>query len=551
MESSTARQTPRWASEKLCGCTIPDPNFPKPAISFSNIIPEAPVQSHYDPLVPPLTVDNLAPFKTWKKLGNDRYSDCVPVTWANMRRLVTSRLTGREAYPSMSQVMELYKNFNPEIGQDDGAGIQDTLKYLVDHGGPDGVQAIAFAKVKVTQSLEDIRKALAIFGSIWIGISVYDPNRDEFDYRQPWTAQNEKGWEGHSALVGGYTSDGNLRIVTWGGVAQLTNECALSQIYEAWVVVWPEHLSSRRFMRGVDLTQLSREYEILTNSTPLCLRSSLNRVHYILPEDKKFSEKFLVMHTIIPDIETVSQASFNGQPVPAITPISMQRSLTGCLLVDNDDLYHIRTKDTASDFVEVTRALGPSYYDLEYDQPMVTLFKSRPDQQGVFTIDNGDLYFVQTRKTSSGFIEVYFAPQEQLFQNIERYVTAFPVLQDSADVYKCTVRGGDLYLLEVNSGQNTSALQIRCARGNANYSKASTTSQVIKAPFNPVSETLHIASNGDLYVIQSAATTSGKIEIKIAQAQNNYASFLHFTTSIEIKQSANVAQETIETNWMV
>ena len=48
-------------------------------------------------------------------LGNDQYGDCVAVTWANLRRLVTALLTGNPVYPDLAQVEALYKTQNPEF----------------------------------------------------------------------------------------------------------------------------------------------------------------------------------------------------------------------------------------------------------------------------------------------------------------------------------------------------------------------------------------------------------------------------------------------------
>lgn len=547
----------------FCGCYIPD--SPGPAIQFAHLVAETSVQPKLEPLVLPSAADYLAPFSTWKKLGNDRYANCVPVTWANMRRLVTSKLTGREVYPSMHQVMELYRTQNPNFDPKQGVAIQDLLKYLVDNGGPDGVRAIAFAEVKITENLDEIRQALAIFGSVWVGLQVKTSNRDEFDYRQPWTpptSSNEPP-ESHSVLVGGYSDNSSLKLVTWGQTVQVTKEFAANRMVEAWVVVWPEHLASRRFMKGVNLNQLRNEFEKLTN-TPLKLpKPSLNHVHYILPPPEKPSDHvyyilpppekpskkflFLEINTIVTASADSSQATYSAPPVLAITPI-LNKNVSGRdLLVDNGDLYHIRT-ETAEDFVEVIRVPGPAFYESEYDKPIVTAFRSKLVANGVFTIDNGDLYFIKMKNTSSGFIEVYFAPCEQHFQTIQRYVTGF---EASVTADKFTISGGDLYLINKDNQQDASSLRIRCLRGNANYLGDSKTSQSVAVPFKFGSEIINIGANGDLYMIKSANTESKKVEVWIAQAENNYAHLSPYTTGVEAQQELGVTQATSQITWIV
>ena len=47
----------------------------------------------------PVAADYLARLAAWQMLGNDVAGDCVAVTWANVRRLL-SFIAGAEAYPS-------------------------------------------------------------------------------------------------------------------------------------------------------------------------------------------------------------------------------------------------------------------------------------------------------------------------------------------------------------------------------------------------------------------------------------------------------------------
>jgi hypothetical protein len=297
----------------------------------------------------------------------------------------------------------------------------------------------------------------------------------------------------------------------------------------------------------VNLNRLRSEFEKLTGSSLAPLKPSLNRVHYILPHEQQSSKKFLEIHTIAPDDAASLQATYSPLPVSAITPISKKNALRGTLLVDNGDLYLIRTIETSNDFVEVTRVGGPAYYELEYEQPIVTAFKSTLENQGVFTIDNGDLYFIKTKGTSSGFIEVYFAPNEQLFQVIQRYVTGF---KDSVTADRFTISGGDLYLI-IKGNEHPASLQICCARGNANYLGDSNTCQPTAVPFGMVSEALNIGSNGDLYMIKSADTASKKVEVWIAEAQNNYTHLSQYTTNVGAQQGLSATQATSTTTWIV
>jgi hypothetical protein len=244
-----------------------------PALRFESFLRTA-VPDH------PAREDYLAKLSGWQMLGNDVAGDCNAVTWANTRRLVTSALT-TENYPSQAQVWQFYQTQNPGFdpnGSKDGHGpgsnddqgmdIQTGLEYLHGTGGPDGVNAVAFAKVDPTNKAE-VEAALAIFGGLWLGIQVLDANQEEFAKGKAWTDVAGSPIDGgHAILGGGFTPD--VRFITWAketefgrtfwnGVVQGT-----PLVEEAWVVIWPEHLGTAGFEQGIDQAQLAADYRALT-----------------------------------------------------------------------------------------------------------------------------------------------------------------------------------------------------------------------------------------------------------------------------------------------
>jgi hypothetical protein len=210
----------------------------------------------------PANADYLAELSGgWQMLGNDTYSDCVAVTWANARRLVTTML-GTASYPSMDDVIAVYKTQNPGFPADDnGMDIQTLLEWLVANPGPDGVQAVGFAAVNVKDPAE-VKAAIALFGYVWTGINVLDVNQQEFS-----DSQLDGG---HSILTGGYGTPGagplggDERFVTWAQETSFTDAFWQHEAEEAWVVIWPEHLASKTFLAGVDLAALAADYQEIT-----------------------------------------------------------------------------------------------------------------------------------------------------------------------------------------------------------------------------------------------------------------------------------------------
>jgi hypothetical protein len=230
----------------------------------------------------PAAADYLARLAGWEMLGNDRAGCCVSVTWANVRRLV-SFIAGAEYYPSQDEVWQVYKTQNPHFDPDgdpnvDGPGssadggmdIQTLLEYLAKHGGPDGVKALAFAKVDPS-SPDEIKAAISIFGFVWTGIVVQNGNMQDFNDGRPWDYHRSSPDDGgHSVITGGYGAPGggplggDERFITWAEETSFTDRYWSRKVEEAWVVVWPEHLEHPAFQDGVDLAALAADYEALT-----------------------------------------------------------------------------------------------------------------------------------------------------------------------------------------------------------------------------------------------------------------------------------------------
>lgn len=230
----------------------------------------------------PAAVDYLARLADWQMLGNDAAGDCVAVTWANVRRLV-SFIAGAENYPTQDQVWEVYRTQNPHFdpngdpnvngpgsSADGGMDIQTLLEYLHKAGGPDGKKVLAFAKVDPS-SADEVKAAISIFGFVWTGIVVQDANMQDFNDSKPWDYHRSSPDDGgHSVITGGYGAAGNgqlggdERFITWAQETSFTDRYWSRKVEEAWVVIFDEHLEHPAFQEGVDLAALAADYTALT-----------------------------------------------------------------------------------------------------------------------------------------------------------------------------------------------------------------------------------------------------------------------------------------------
>lgn len=247
-----------------------------PALRFASLMAKQ-VPPH------PRHEDYLATLAGWQMLGNDSVGDCNAVTWANMRRLVTATLS-TENYPSQDEVWQFYRTQNPGFdpngsahgdgpgsSHDNGMDVQTGLEYLHAHGGPDGVKVVAFAKVDQT-NMSEVEAALAIFGSLWLGITVLEANQQEFSEGKPWSDVKGSPVDGgHAILGGGYVPQ--VKFITWATETEFAKSFWAGKaldgtplVEEAWAVIWPEHLGTKQFEAGIDLDALKTDYQAITGS---------------------------------------------------------------------------------------------------------------------------------------------------------------------------------------------------------------------------------------------------------------------------------------------
>ncbi len=229
-----------------------------PSIRLSRILKSGAVPTH------PVAIDYASKLLNWLMLGNDQYGDCVAVAWANITRLVTAFLS-TEDYPTLDQVIAVYKTQNPNFPADDnGMDIQTLLEYLSKNPDPAGRNLIAFASVDFTNP-DEVEAAVGIFGEVMLGCTVNQNNMDEFNSGQPWSYDPASPLlGGHAVLMGGYDSAMGYRFNTWAQETSMDLSFIKNQIQEAWVMIYPEHLGTKQFIDGIDMATLAADYKALT-----------------------------------------------------------------------------------------------------------------------------------------------------------------------------------------------------------------------------------------------------------------------------------------------
>ncbi|RFU79395.1 hypothetical protein TARUN_2850 [Trichoderma arundinaceum] len=496
------------------GCIIPD-ELP-PAVEFSKIRTLAAENLLFDtaaaavakPVSIPPTVDYLSPFGKWNMLGNDTFGDCNAVAWANTRRLVTAKLGHKEVYPTLEQE-------------------------LVKKGGPDGVKALAFARVNPA-NLNEVHAALAIFGFLWLGIRIFRPqNDDEHRQKHAWTipATKTPGAGGHAIMAGGYLP--NVKIVTWGGVSELSQEYwkgwagttpVEQPVFECYVVVWPKHLGTRSFMVGINLQQLEAEWKLLSKEK---INFPAMRHHsvYLFHSDGRGDSNIEI-------IKADAAQGYNSVSTRVRSPVARDLHYNGRWRVESGDVYFFQHDKTPSGRIELKRMQASAGYG-QFDLQLATPFSFDDAHHGEFCIDNGDLYFIKKTDCTgpSTPIEIYWAEHGKGSQNPTKYVTGYDCHDywsyGGADIF---IRGRDLYIVR-GAGTASGRLEIFTAKGSADFAPSSNAHFV--TPFTPDQyQTLgafDIGLNGDLYFLQRSGTANKKVELRITTAASGYQQSEHYT----------------------
>lgn len=234
----------------------------RPAIMFANVWTGA-VPTH------PLVVDYLSVVRDWNILGNDQWGDCGPVSVANQRALTSKALTGVEHYPSLDDVLDLYRRSgNPNFPADDNGVDMQQMLGEVHRNGIAGKKCVAYAKVNVN-NLDEVRAAIAIFGGLLLGVDLDVVQQSQTDTTKVWDfIPNSAPWGGHAVLAASYTSATNrspdIGVESWAEIIGLTDAFWNAQTVEAWAVIWPENLGTTQFLSGVNLQALAQDYKRLT-----------------------------------------------------------------------------------------------------------------------------------------------------------------------------------------------------------------------------------------------------------------------------------------------
>jgi hypothetical protein len=187
--------------------------------------------------------------------GNDRYGDCTMAGVAHNETLYNG-LIGKRYIPAAEDVIKTYLDLSG--GQDNGLVMLDVLKYWKNHG-INGHKILGFAKIGVHDT-DNVKRAITMFGSIYLGFQVQENAIPDFEAHKPWEPGEPDGG-GHCVDDPEYDENFHT-LITWGNLQKGTWPWWNQMVDEAYGVI-PEEAEDPNFAPGFDIATLLRDLDLI------------------------------------------------------------------------------------------------------------------------------------------------------------------------------------------------------------------------------------------------------------------------------------------------
>jgi hypothetical protein len=198
------------------------------------------------------------------------------------------------------------------------------------------------------------------------------------------------------------------------------------------------------------------------------------------------------------------------------------------------DLFYIKVRNTGSGKIELHRATARSGYK-SFSVQTPTAFELFDGDRGTWSVDDGDLYFIKTRSTGSGNIEVHRASRSDYLNYDLHQATSLPDFE--ADNGTWTIVGKKLYFIKYRNTRRRN-VEVHILDPSDGYQEE----RLLTTWFNIYDAdngTWDIGANGDLYFIKTTNAESGKIEVHVATASSKYQDVSHYASWVSQADGAN------------
>jgi hypothetical protein len=206
---------------------------------------------------PPQNVDRASRVATWPMYKNDVWGCCTIAGIAHMLGAQATYAKGAELTYDDAEIATAYEGvcpgFDPATdANDNGAVMSDVLAYMASTGLMPGTSVADQHKITAYAQLRDmspanLKLAMYLFGSVYIGVNLPQSAQEQFSRGEPWTYQ--KGSRiagGHCVVLQKDTPAfvNEFTAISWGAAVRVQDKWLATYMMEAWVAITPAWFQS-------------------------------------------------------------------------------------------------------------------------------------------------------------------------------------------------------------------------------------------------------------------------------------------------------------------
>ncbi|WP_437494943.1 N-acetylmuramoyl-L-alanine amidase [Sorangium sp. So ce1014] len=232
---------------------------------------------------------------------------------------------------------------------------------------------------------------------------------------------------------------------------------------------------------------------------------------------------------------SATSASSYAQGASSLTRFSAADASNGWVgMHRNGNIYFVKSKNTASGKVEVLTATHASGYTEGVST--VSRFNVSDGDNGRFgMLPNGHLYFVKTKNTGTGTIEAFTALASTYATGLSTS-TRFAAAEAANGVFGM-LPTSDLYFVKT---KNTSSGKIEVLTATSASGYTAGIHAVTRFAGSDADDgTFGMLTSGDVFFVKTKNTASGKVEVFTATRSSNYASGLSAASRFGVADGAN------------
>jgi len=220
------------------------------------------------------------------------------------------------------------------------------------------------------------------------------------------------------------------------------------------------------------------------------------------------------------EVHAFSRASgYSARQVGTGSGFSTRDDGNGVWQISGNDLYFIKLWSTGSGRVEVHAYSGASNYQTKI-VAAASGFSAQDATNGTWQIVGRDLYFIKSRNTGSGRVEVHAYSGASNYQTkIIASATAFSTQDDRYGIWQMDAAGNLYFIKTWNTGTGT--VEVHALSRSSNYQSRIVGCGSGFSTRDAGNGTWQILGN-DLYFIKYYSTGSGRVEVHAYSGQSCY-----------------------------